>query len=79
MFDLKKLIVDFPGSPVVKNPPANAGDTGSIPCLGRCHVLVGLLNPCTYNYWSPHSRAWEPQLLKLKPLSLCSTVREALQ
>ena len=29
MFDLKKLIVDFPGGPVVKNPPANAGDTGS--------------------------------------------------
>jgi len=29
MFDLKKLIVDFPGGPVVKNPPASAGDTGS--------------------------------------------------
>ena len=26
---------DFPGDPVVKNPPANAGDTGSIPGLGR--------------------------------------------
>ena len=24
---------DFPGSPVVKNLPANAGDTGSIPGL----------------------------------------------
>ena len=22
---------DFPGGPVVKNPPSNAGDTGSIP------------------------------------------------
>ena len=30
---------DFPGGPVVKNPPANAGDTGSIPDLGRSHVL----------------------------------------
>ena len=28
---------DFPGGPVVKNPPANAGDTGSIPGLGRSH------------------------------------------
>ena len=28
----------FPGGPVVKNPPANAGDTGSIPALGRSHV-----------------------------------------
>ena len=26
----------FPGGPVVKNPPANAGDTGSNPDLGRC-------------------------------------------
>jgi len=25
----------FPGGSVVKNPPANAGDTGSIPGLGR--------------------------------------------
>ena len=25
----------FPGDPVVKNPPANAGDTGSIPGSGR--------------------------------------------
>ena len=26
---------DFPGGPVVKNPPFNAGDAGSIPELGR--------------------------------------------
>ena len=25
----------FPGDSVVKNPPANSGDTGSIPGLGR--------------------------------------------
>ena len=30
---------DFPGGAVVKNPPANAGDTGSIPGLGRSHML----------------------------------------
>ena len=29
---------DFPGGSVVKNPPANAGDTGSIPGLGRSHM-----------------------------------------
>ena len=28
----------FPGGAVVKNPPANAGDTGSIPGLGRPHI-----------------------------------------
>ena len=30
---------DFPGGTVDKIPPANAGDTGSIPALGRSHVL----------------------------------------
>ena len=28
-------ILGFPGGSVVKNPPANAGDTGSIPGSGR--------------------------------------------
>ena len=35
---------DFPGGPVVKNPPANAGDTGSIPSPGKFHVS-GQLGP----------------------------------
>ena len=29
----------FPGGAVVKNPPANAGHTGSSPGLGRSHML----------------------------------------
>ena len=29
----------FPGGAVVKNPPANVGDRGSIPGLGRSHML----------------------------------------
>ena len=29
----------FPGGAVVENLPANAGDTGSSPGLGRSHVL----------------------------------------
>ena len=29
---------DFPGCPVIKNLPANAGDMGSIPGLGRFHM-----------------------------------------
>ena len=32
---------DFPGGPVVKNLPANAGDMGSIPGPGRLHMLRG--------------------------------------
>ena len=29
---------DFPGGAVLKNPLANAGDTDSIPGLGRSHM-----------------------------------------
>ena len=36
-----KVKEDVPGGPVVKNPPANAGDMGSIPVLGRFHVPQG--------------------------------------
>ena len=34
----KNAVLDFPGGSVVKNPPANAGDTGSSPGLGRSHM-----------------------------------------
>ena len=34
-----KMDRDFPGGAVVKNPPANAGDTGSIPGPGTSHML----------------------------------------
>ena len=37
-YNLTKLFQDFPGGAVVKNPPANAGDTGSSPGLGRSHM-----------------------------------------
>ena len=35
---LNLIVVDFPGGAVVKNPPANAGDTGSSPGPGRSHM-----------------------------------------
>ena len=38
---LKPFHEDFPAGPVVKNPPANAGDMGSIPGPGRCHTPRG--------------------------------------
>ena len=37
---IKKTDQDFPGGAVVKNPPANAGDTGSSPGLGKSHMLL---------------------------------------
>ena len=33
-----RLLLGFPGGAVVKNPPANAGDTGSSPGPGRSHM-----------------------------------------
>ena len=33
-----KISVGFPGGAVVKNPPANAGNTGSSPGPGRSHM-----------------------------------------
>ena len=35
---------DFPGSPVVKNPPANARDMSSVPGPGISHTPVGQLS-----------------------------------
>ena len=48
---------------MVENLPANAGDTGSSPGLGRSHMPRG--------GW-----AREPQLLSLRVWSLCSATRE---
>ena len=54
----------FPGGAVVENLPADAGDTGSSPGLGRSHM--------------PRSNwAHQPQLLSLRVWSLCSATREA--
>ena len=55
----------LPGGSVVKNPPANAGDTGSSPSLGRSHM------PWSNQARAPqlmslYSGAHEPQLLRLR-------------
>ena len=38
MSHIRKLRRDSPGGTVVKNLPANAGDTGLIPGPGRSHM-----------------------------------------
>ena len=38
---LKVTGLGFPGDSVGKNPPANAGDMGSVPGPGRSHILQG--------------------------------------
>ena len=43
-----KLMGDFPGGPVVKNPPSNAGDMGLIPGQGtKIPRALGQLSPRT--------------------------------
>ena len=59
-----KVTWGFPGGAVVENLPANAGDTGSSPGLGRSHM--------PQSDW-----ACEPRLLSLRVWSLCSAMREA--
>ena len=54
----------FPGGAVVGSLPANAGNTGSSPGLGRSHMAQ--------SDW-----AREPQLLSLHVWSLCSATGEA--
>ena len=39
LFSTEKIPLGFPGGSVVKNPPANAGDTGSIPDPRGPHIL----------------------------------------
>ena len=60
---------DFPGGPVVKNPPASAGDMGSIPELRRFHRPRGT-SARVPQLLSLHSRAREPQLLSSLTLEL---------
>ena len=38
LWNLKHVIWGFPGGAVVENLPADAGDTGSSPGLGRSHM-----------------------------------------
>ena len=62
---VKNVFGGFPGGAVVEGPPANAGDMGSSPGLGRSHMPL--------SNW-----AREPQLLSLRVWSPCSATGEAV-
>ena len=57
-----KICRGFPGGAVVKNPPANAGDTSSSPGPGRSHMPRSN-SACAPQLLSLCSRVREPQLL----------------
>ena len=61
---IKTQLSGLPWWRSVENLPANAGDTGSSPGLGRSHM--------PWSNW-----ACEPQLLSLCVWSLCSATKEA--
>jgi len=44
----QKEVLDFPCGLVDKNPPANGGDMGSVPGLGRFYML-GATKPGRHN------------------------------
>ena len=48
---IKNLSKDFPGGSVVKNPPANAGNTWSVSDLGRS-LVPQATKPVHHNYWA---------------------------
>ena len=56
---------DFPGGPVVKNPPSNAEDEGLIPGQGtKIPHTVEQLSPCSaiteaHSFWSPQATTRE--------------------
>ena len=59
------VLLGFPGGAVVRNPPANAGDTGLSPGLGRSRMPRSNWARAP-QLLSLHSRAREPQLLSLR-------------
>ena len=68
---------NLPGGPVGKNPPVNAGNTGSIPDPGRFYMPRGN-SACEPRLPSPRSRALELKLLSLHTYSLWSRNKSSL-
>ena len=62
-----------PGGPVIRNPLANAGDTGSIPGLGRFHGATKLTH---YNYFACTPEPASGSYGSLQTSSLRSAGRE---
>ena len=57
---------DFPGSPVVENLPANAGDMGWIPSPGDSTCLK-TTKPLCHNYWSHQKERFHAPQLESRP------------
>ena len=58
---IKTIMRGFPGGAVVENLPANAGDTGLSPGLGRSHMPRSNTRPMSHNYLACACGACAPQ------------------
>ena len=59
---IKKELLDFLGGTVDENPPANAGNVGSIPAPGRFHMLQST-KACGPKVLSPRAATSEADTL----------------
>ena len=73
----------FPGGPVVKNLPANSGDTGLIPGLGQFHVSGQLSLFVNTELMHPRACApqqekppWEARTLQQRAATTCCKQRK---
>ena len=58
---------DFPGGPMIQNPPSNAGNVGSIPGQEtKMPHAEGQLSPCTPQLGSPRAITKTPHSQKKK-------------
>ena len=76
---VKRGQVDFPGGPVVKNPPCNAENADSIPGQGRVHTPQGYLSPwaAVTETQAPRARALQQEKsVQREPTSLPTAPRE---
>ena len=67
--NIYEVIRGFPGGTLDKNPPANAGDTGSIPGPGRSYVLQQPPQPTSLELCSASGAApqWQAHVLQGSP------------
>ena len=74
IFQGKWDLGDFPGGPMVRNPPCSAGEAGSIPGLGTkiSHAVEQLrlharIESAYVTEKEPHVTQWKPHVLQLRP------------
>ena len=74
---IKKVKENFPGGPLVKNPPANAGHIGLIPDPGRSPHASEQLSPCATTAEARAPRAGAPQQEKPPQREACAPQLES--